>query len=162
MFETNGRQDGDGAKAIVVEAFARHRIAISENDPMIAVGTVIELALKRGTADLEARFAACVRSLEGAAAKGGAAIENTSRQVQLENSARIIEASKEAARTVRAEIQADIASASVKANDAVRMARSAGIGALKFKWFALGAVVCFLSMLCAYGLALLSIRAHHF
>jgi hypothetical protein len=34
---------------VVIEAFARHRVVLSEDDPIVALGTVIEIAIDRGS-----------------------------------------------------------------------------------------------------------------
>jgi len=49
MRDTGNNNGAEAAKAVVVEAFARHRIHIPDNDPMLAFGTVVELSILRGS-----------------------------------------------------------------------------------------------------------------
>ncbi len=37
------------SKDVVVEAFARHRVVLAEDDPIITLGTILELAIDRGS-----------------------------------------------------------------------------------------------------------------
>jgi hypothetical protein len=43
-------------KKVVVEAFASHGVVLSKDDPIVALGTVLELALVRGTQEHSATF----------------------------------------------------------------------------------------------------------
>ena len=38
-----------GSRDVVVEAFARHRVVLAEDDPIITLGTILELAIDRGS-----------------------------------------------------------------------------------------------------------------
>jgi hypothetical protein len=118
-----GNDNGtETAKAIVVEAFARHRIHIPDNDPMLAFGTVVELSILRSSEVLDERTESAVARIEGAAFQW---VETAKTE--------LVTAADDAAKSVRRELQSDINSASVKAKDAVLMALSANTGAMKFK-----------------------------
>ena len=69
MPDAKQRNGDDHAKAVVVEAFARHRIQIHDNDPMIAIGTVVELAIERGAEVLEQKTENAVARIEWAASQ---------------------------------------------------------------------------------------------
>jgi hypothetical protein len=133
-----------------VEAFARHRIHIPDNDPMIAVGTVVELAIVRGSQVLDEKTQSAVTRIESAASQW---VETAK--------AELITAAENAAVNVRRELQVDINSASVKARDAVLMALSANTGAMKFKWVATGCAFCLGSMVLGMFLMVLFMRYMH-
>jgi hypothetical protein len=147
MPDAKQRNGDDHAKAVVVEAFARHRIQIHDNDPMIAIGTVVELAIERGAEVLEQKTEHAAARIEWAASQW---VEAAKFQ--------LISGTKDAAVSVRKELQADINSASVKAKDAVLMALSANTGAMKFKWIATGCALCLASMALGMILMLLFMR----
>ena len=146
--ERNGHDAS--AKAVVVEAFARHRIHIPDNDPMLAFGTVVELSILRGSEVLDERTQRAVARIESA----------TSRWVETAKT-ELVTAAENAAIGVRRELQSDINSASVKAKDAVLMALSANTGAMKFKWIASGCALCLGSMVLGMFLMLLFMRYMH-
>src|ERR1700727_1999625 len=127
MRDADNDNGAEAAKAIVVEAFARHRIHIPENDPMLAFGTVVELSILRGSEVLDESTQRAVARIESAASLW---VETAK--------AEIVMGAESAAIGVRRELQSDINSASVKAKDAVLMALSANTGAMKFKWIATG------------------------
>jgi hypothetical protein len=150
MPEPISRNGNDSAKAVVVEAFARHRIHIPDNDPMIAIGTVVELAIVRGAEVLDEKTDSAVARIESATTQW---VEAAKFQ--------LISGANEAAVSVRKELQADINSASVKAKDAVLMALSANTGPMKFKWIATGCALCLCSMVLGMFLMLLFMRYMH-
>ena len=142
-----GDDNGAAAKAVVVEAFARHRIQIPDNDPMLAFGTVVELSILRGSEVLDERSRSAVARIECAASQW---VETAKSE--------LISAAENAAKSIRIELQADINSASVKAKDAVNMALSAKTGAMKTKWIAIGCAFCLGSMMLGMFLMLLFLR----
>ena len=150
MPNANNGDGSEAAKAVVVEAFARHRIHIPDNDPMIAFGTVIELAIVRGSEVLDQKTQDAVTHIGSAASQW---VETAK--------AELVTAAHIAAVNVRRELQADINSASVKAKDAVLLALSANSGAMKFKWIATGCVLCLCSMMLGMFLMLLLMRYMH-
>ena len=150
MPNANNGDGSEAAKAVVVEAFARHRIHIPDNDPMIAFGTVIELAIVRGSEVLDQKTHNAVTHIGSAASQW---VETAK--------AELVTAAQNAAVNVRRELQADINSASVKAKDAVLLALSANSGAMRFKWIATGCVLCLGSMMLGMFLMLLLMRYMH-
>ena len=150
MRDAGNDNGADSAKAVVVEAFARHRIHIPDNDPMIAFGTVIELAIVRGSEVLDQKTQNAVTHIGSAASQW---VETAK--------AELVTAAHIAAVNVRRELQSDINSASVKAKDAVLMALSANTGAMKFKWIATGCAFCLGSMVLGMFLMLLFMRYMH-
>jgi hypothetical protein len=150
MRDAGNDNGADAAKAIVVEAFARHRIHIPDNDPMLAFGTVVELSILRGSEVLDESTQRAVARIESAASLW---VETAK--------AEIVMGAESAAIGVRRELQSDINSASVKAKDAVLMALSANTGAMKFKWIATGCALCLGSTVLGMFLMLLLMRYMH-
>jgi hypothetical protein len=150
MRDADNNNGADAAKAIVVEAFARHRIHIPDNDPMLAFGTVVELSILRGSEVLDESTQRAVARIESAASQW---VETAK--------AELVMGAESAAIGVRRELQSDINSASVKAKDAVLMALSANTGAMRFKWIATGCALCLGSTVLGMFLMLLLMRYMH-
>lgn len=150
MRDAGNDNGAETAKAIVVEAFARHRIHIPDNDPMLAFGTVVELSILRGSEVLDESTQRAVARMESAASQW---VETAK--------AELVMGAESAAIGVRRELQSDINSASVKAKDAVLMALSANTGAMKFKWIATGCALCLGSTVLGMFLMLLLMRYMH-
>ena len=150
MRDAGNDNGADAAKAIVVEAFARHRIHIPDNDPMLAFGTVVELSILRGSEVLDESTQRAVARIESAASQW---VETAK--------AELVMGAESAAIGVRRELQSDINSASVKAKDAVLMALSANTGAMRFKWIATGCALCLGSTVLGMFLMLLLMRYMH-
>jgi hypothetical protein len=53
------------ASDVVIEAFARHRVVLSEDDPIVALGTVLEIAIDRGSEIQAARIEGANREMVG-------------------------------------------------------------------------------------------------
>ena len=75
-------------KKVVLEAFASHGVVLSKDDPIVALGTVLEIALVRGTQEHSATFSLQMADL----VKDIAALHAESRSELGNEAARFVEA----------------------------------------------------------------------